>query len=81
MALTRKPNVSEKKVQEIIEQGGRTSAESKAGAAQIKVQLRLSGGMLQRIDAAVHRRVVRIPRHTWFLEAIVEKLNREDQKS
>lgn len=77
MALTRKPQVDESKVQEIIGKGGKTSADISAKPRKITVQLRLSADMLKRIDAAVSRRAVRIPRHTWFLEAIVDKLDRE----
>jgi hypothetical protein len=41
------------------------------------VVLRLPAGMLAQIDDAVRHRPVRIPRHTWVLEAVAEKLARE----
>jgi len=33
--------------------------------------------MLARVDEAVEARSLRIPRHTWLLEAVLEKLDRE----
>lgn len=41
------------------------------------VVLRLPEKLLNELDAAVEQRSVRIPRHTWLLEAIAEKLERE----
>ena len=81
MTLSRKPPSAEKKIQEIIEKGGKSSAEVKYEAKKITVQLRLAGELLERIDESVDRRAVRIPRHTWFLEAIAEKLAREEKES
>jgi hypothetical protein len=43
------------------------------------VILRLPASMLRSIDQAVKSRPVRIPRHTWLLEAVHEKLSRENQ--
>ncbi len=42
-----------------------------------QVSLRIPAEILERVDAAVQNRRVRIPRHTWLLEALVEKLERE----
>jgi hypothetical protein len=42
------------------------------------VVLRVPPKILKEVDAAVQARPVRIPRHTWLLEAIVEKLEREN---
>ena len=33
---------------------------------------------LAQIDSTVKQRAIRIPRHTWILEAIAEKLEREN---
>ena len=41
------------------------------------VVLRVPEKLLNDLDAAVEQRSVRIPRHTWLLEAIAEKLERE----
>jgi hypothetical protein len=42
-----------------------------------QISLRLSGKVLDNVDSCVARRTVRIPRHTWLLEAIIEKIQRE----
>ena len=41
------------------------------------VVIRMPEPLLRALDGAVARRAVRIPRHTWLLEAIAEKLGRE----
>ncbi len=41
------------------------------------VVLRVPTTLLGRIDEALDARAVKIPRHTWLLEAVVEKLERE----
>ena len=42
-----------------------------------QVVLRLPEQMLDRLNLAVQRRSIKIPRHTWLLEAVMEKLTRE----
>lgn len=42
------------------------------------VNLRIDSDILKRIDSVVHSRNVRIPRHTWLMEAIIEKLLQEE---
>ena len=46
----------------------------------VSLLLRLPRILLNRIDAVVHKRLIKIPRHTWILEALVEKLEREEHK-
>lgn len=41
------------------------------------VNLRLPEEMLAEVDALLKQRRVRVSRNTWFLEAIVEKAQRE----
>jgi hypothetical protein len=41
------------------------------------VVLRLPPDVLTRIDQAVEARRVKVPRHTWLMEAVIEKLERE----
>jgi len=41
------------------------------------VVLRLPPDVLTRIDQAVEARLVKVPRHTWLMEAVIEKLERE----
>jgi hypothetical protein len=45
------------------------------------VILRIPPQLLERIEQARQERPVRIPRHTWLLEAVVEKLDREEKIS
>ena len=45
------------------------------------VQLRLLPTLVERIDAVVKARLIKIPRHTWLLEAVTEKLKRESETS
>ena len=83
MAITRKParvappsgNVD---VDDLIRRGGSAAeAREEQGGEIVPVILRLPAAMLRSIDGAVKSRPVRIPRHTWLLEAIHEKLQRE----
>jgi len=48
-----------------------------ANASAQQVVLRLPEQMFKRLNLAVQRRAIRIPRHTWLLEAVMEKLTRE----
>ena len=85
MAITRKPKPARSAgpvdVEALINKGG-SVAQFKAAAAAadsaatpvVPVILRLPSGILGRIDDAVKARPVKMPRHTWILEAIVEKL-------
>lgn len=43
----------------------------------IPTQLRLEPRIIDAIDTIRAKRIARISRHTWFLEAIAEKLQRE----
>ena len=82
MAISRKPMskpIAAIDVEALIQKGGSSaavaSAKSQNGPAPIV--LRLPNEMLERIDALVKARPVRIPRHTWLLEAVYEKLARD----
>lgn len=88
MAIARKPKAaapapvrSEPEIEALIARGGGVAAAASATAAApartTNVVLRLPPGMVERVDAAVSRRSLRIPRHTWLLEAVLEKLERE----
>ncbi|HCI46210.1 MAG TPA: hypothetical protein DFI00_02835 [Rhodospirillaceae bacterium] len=90
MALARKPKPQtkteapkdERAIEALISKGGsvaETAAKDKerAGGKSTNVVLRLPPEMLARVDEAVEARSLRIPRHTWLLEAVLEKLDRE----
>ena len=83
MTVTRRPkdkgSVSEAQITTLIEKGGSTVRQkAMAPAAQnMPVSLRIPGPLAERLDNALQDRLIRVPRHTWILEAIVEKLDRE----
>ena len=90
MAVTRKPTprpadaalsdtvAAEAKVREFIERGGKVAGEEEPEVARKLVQLRLPFELLARVDRALKARTVPPSRHNWFLEAIHEKLAREE---
>ncbi len=47
--------------------------------SETSVLLRIPGNLADRIDNATKARPIRTPRHSWILEAILEKLEREGQ--
>ena len=49
-----------------------------ASAKIIPTQLRLEEDLLKRIDLVIEKRRVKASRHSWFLEAIFEKLEKEE---
>jgi len=62
------------------QQGGsvaRAGTEPAAPAKTAPVVLRLPPDVLTRVDRAVEARRVKVPRHTWLMEAVIEKLERE----
>lgn len=88
MALARKPKAKpaqkdEKSIEELINRGGGVPSEAPAlqyGAGEgalVRVSLRLPKDLADQIETAVESRAIRTPRHTWILEAIHEKLERE----
>lgn len=86
MAITAKPKVSEAvlpeaDIQALINKGGSVANQGKKEQDLSKpqlLQLRIDRELLASIDTVIHRRRVKIPRHTWILEALHEKLERED---
>lgn len=81
MAISRKPKphiAHDAHVAALISKGGTPSSTGNSEESVSCVVLRLPTEMLQQIDACVKARPIRIPRHTWLLEAIHEKLSREE---
>lgn len=84
MAISRKPKATPSDaaavdVDALIHKGGSVAGEG-APAVRKKhspVVLRLPPAMLANVDASVQARLVPTSRHTWIMEAIVEKLDRE----
>jgi hypothetical protein len=91
MAVTRKPvakpegvtaeraKPDEAAIRAIIERGGAVAGEGRTDDTGRKLlQLRLPTALIIRIDAALRTRDVPPSRHHWILEAIHEKLAREE---
>ena len=88
MALRRRPQSKSKKsptaaehhIEALINKGGSVAPdhEEEGGGRPQLVQLRLSRALVQRIDKARKHRLVVPSRHTWLLEALLEKLETEE---
>jgi len=82
MAITKKPKPSQNMdVDALINKGGSVAGQPMASIElsdkPVPVVLRLPPETASRIERVVKARAVRIPRHTWLLEAVMEKLERE----
>ncbi len=84
MAVTRKPAKKAAPptvdVEALILKGGSVAGEAEGGGKAGKtapVVLRIPADVMERVDRAVQARRIKTPRHTWLLEAIMEKLDRE----
>lgn len=92
MAVTRKPvpkasegaslphasEAEEARVREFIERGGKVAGEARPESARKLLQLRMPVDLLARVDHVLKIRAVPPSRHNWILEAIHEKLAREE---
>lgn len=84
MAISRKiskPKVEETHIEELIFKGGssgqtETQQEPEEDIVK-KVQLRISTNKIDKIDSLVNSRAGKVSRHTWIMEAIEEKLEKE----
>lgn len=80
MAVTRKPQVvPEREIEALIAKGGSVATATKAPPpSDVKlVPVRMEATLLARLDQAVQAQPIKIPRNTWVLQAIVEKLTRD----
>jgi hypothetical protein len=82
MPIARKPSRRAKTavdVEALINRGGSPGGSPPVDgpAGTTAILLRVPAGMMERLDGALKGRPVKIPRHTWILEAIHEKLSRE----
>ncbi len=85
MAISRKPKISEKQVKEqninaLINKGGSIAEENTDGGKQAgdkPILIRVPAEALKKIDEIVSAKKIKTPRHTWLLEAVFEKLERE----
>jgi hypothetical protein len=80
MAVTRKPQgVPEHAIEALIAKGGSVASPASSSLVpDIKlVPVRIDTALLTRMDRAVHGQPIKIPRNTWVLQAILEKLERD----
>jgi hypothetical protein len=81
MAIARKPKTpAVVDVDALIRKGGTVAGQAGEPIKPSPVLVRIPAHMLEGIERARAVRAVRIPRHTWILEAIAEKLERESAK-
>jgi hypothetical protein len=69
-------------VEALINKGGSVAMpkEPRPKRKDVPVIVRVPSDLLDRIDALVEKRQLRTPRHTWLLEAFLEKASREEGK-
>lgn len=81
MPITRKPKPkpnTKVNVDALISKGGSPAGSNGRNGTEIEqVIIRLPAEALQEIDALVGQRKIKTPRHTWLLEAVHEKIERE----
>lgn len=81
MTIARKPKSkipSAADIDAVINRGGSIASAKKASKAKVSaVIVRIPTAMLQQLDRSLEAQPIKKPRHTWILEAIAEKLDRE----
>lgn len=82
MAIARKPKASEKRVKEqsinaLINKGGSIAESDGKEAGEKPILIRIPVEALKKIDEIVSAKKIKTPRHTWLLEAIFEKLEKD----
>ncbi|MDE0205593.1 MAG: hypothetical protein OXP66_06155 [Candidatus Tectomicrobia bacterium] len=81
MTIVRKPKgkaqASEAQIAALIDKGGSAADQKAATPDNLAVALRIPRPLAERLTRALEHNMTRMPRHTWILEAIVEKLDRE----
>ena len=85
MAIRSKPQQSapvadERAVEAFIGKGGGVTKEPGESAKRTRLQLRLPDEILKRIDAVRPKGITAPSRHDWFLQAMIEKLERDEVK-
>ena len=74
------PKIKEGEIQSLIEKGGGIAqSEPKTQRKEItNISLRIPNDITERIAQVITKRPFKTPRHTWILEAILEKLEKEE---
>jgi hypothetical protein len=76
---TKKTETETVDVEALIRKGGSVAGDTSLEQADkpTSVILRIPADVIAQIEKAVLARRLKIPRHTWLLEAVMEKLDRE----
>ncbi len=87
MAIARKPKPSETQAKEqsinaLISKGGSVAEDREDGGNANQtdnkpVLIRIPPEVLKKIDEIVGAKKIKMPRHTWLLEAVYEKLEKD----
>jgi hypothetical protein len=82
MAISRKPKTTEKVAKEpsiaaLINKGGSTAETTIEKVGEKPILIRVPSDVIKQIDSIVSSKRIKTPRHTWLLEAVFEKLERE----
>jgi hypothetical protein len=80
MAVARRPTAgSSVDVDELIGKGGSVPSEARSApeSENTAVPLRLPRALLSRVDRAVAKQPIKVPRNTWILQALIERLERD----
>jgi hypothetical protein len=78
MAVRAKPlsqTADEQRINALIDKGGAVPTEAPDKSKPMFVQLRLSRDLIDRIDKNRKKRTVPPSRHSWILEALLDKLS------
>ena len=67
-------------VDALIRKGGSVPEEQQAAGKRktVPVTLRIPAGLLKQLDEHLRDQLVPLPRHTWILKAVHEKLSRSE---
>lgn len=84
MAITRKPHspapASAVDVEALINKGGTAPKQTPERDTPVAMVLRLPAALAEQIDTFLKAKLIRIPRHTWILQTLHDKLA-EEQKT
>jgi len=82
MPIRSKPQQpSEAAINALIEKGGSVATQDEPPAKTRNFQLRLTDEMRQRIDRACAKRIVKPSWHAYIMEAVLQKLEADEQSA
>lgn len=80
MAISKKPqkkDISEKEVLNLINKGGSVAKKEPKENDKSFVQIRLKPDLITMIDDLIDKKIIKVSRHSWFMEAIEDKIKKE----